>query len=179
MMIELALHILDIAQNSLRASAGLVQITVVEDLKDDRLVIKISDNGCGMTQEEVEKALDPFYTSKKVRRIGLGLPMLKQAAIQAGGDFSIESEQGRGTTIAVEFKHSHIDRQPLGDVAGSIVALILERPDTDLLFTYKKGSYEYFFDTREIREALEGVPLNNLDVVEFIRTNINEGLNTS
>jgi len=177
-MIELALHILDISQNSLRAGASLVEISLIEDMINDRLTIIIKDNGCGMNASEVEKALDPFFTTKKVRRIGLGLPMLKQAALQTEGNFIIESEPGRGTLISAEFKHSHIDRQPTGDVAGAIVALILERPDVDILFTYRKDDYEYTLDTREIRETLESVPLNNMDVIGYIRDSIKEGMSS-
>lgn len=177
-MIELALHILDIAQNSLRAEASLVEITVDEDLRNDRLVIEISDNGCGMTPEEVEKALDPFYTTKKVRRFGLGLPMLKQAALQCDGDFKIESEPGKGTSLKVMFRHSHIDRQPLGDVAGALIALILEKPETDIQFTYRLNECEYVMDTRQMRGVLDGVPLNNMDVISFIRENIIEGISS-
>ncbi|MBP7738840.1 MAG: ATP-binding protein [Spirochaetes bacterium] len=177
-MIELALHILDIAQNSLRAGAGLVEIVVVEDPENDRLAIGVYDNGCGMTPAEIEKALDPFYTTKKVRRIGLGLPMLKQAALQTDGSFSIESEAGKGTRLDVVFRYNHIDRQPLGDIAGALVALILEKPEIDILFTYRKGSYEYVLDTREIREGLDGVPMNNMEVIGLIRANITEGVHS-
>jgi light-regulated signal transduction histidine kinase (bacteriophytochrome) len=177
-MIELALHILDISQNSLRAGATLVEITLIEDIKKDRLAILIKDNGCGMNASEIEKALDPFYTTKKVRRIGLGLPMLKQAALQTDGNFIIESEPGKGTFISVEMRHSHIDRQPVGDVAGAIIALILERPEVDILFTYRRDSYEYILDTREIRETLDAVPLNNMDVIGYIRDSIREGVSS-
>jgi hypothetical protein len=176
-MIELALHILDIAQNSLRAEASLLEITVNEDIRNDRLEIEINDDGCGMSADEIEKALDPFYTTKKVRRFGLGLPMLKQAALQADGSFDIESEPGKGTKLKVSFRYSHIDRQPLGDVAGSIIALVLEKPEIDIVFSYKKDSYGFMLDTRQIRETLEGIPLNNMDVIDFIRTSIMEGMN--
>lgn len=177
-MIELALHILDISQNSLRAGATFVEISLIEDIINDRLTIRIKDNGCGMDAAEVEKALDPFFTTKKVRRIGLGLPMLKQAALQTEGDFIIESEPGKGTLISAQFKHSHIDRQPIGDVAGAIIALILERPEVDILFTYKRDSYEYILDTREIRETLDTVPLNNMDVIGYIKDSIKEGMSS-
>jgi len=176
-MIELALHILDIAQNSLRADASLVEISVIEDMANDRLVIKIADDGCGMSEQEIIKALDPFYTTKKVRRFGLGLPMLKQAALQADGSFYIKSRPGKGTNLEVVFRHSHIDRQPLGDVAGSIIALILEKPEIDIIFIYKNDSCEFKLDTRQIRETLEGIPLNNMDIIDFIRTSIMEGMN--
>jgi light-regulated signal transduction histidine kinase (bacteriophytochrome) len=178
-MIELALHILDISQNSLRAGANLVEITLIEDVKKDRLSIRIKDNGCGMNASEIEKALDPFYTTKKVRRIGLGLPMLKQAALQTEGNFIIESKPGKGTLISAQFRHSHIDRQPIGDVAGAIIALVLEKPEVDILFIYRRDSFEYILDTREIRETLGSVPLNNMDVIGYIRDSIREGMSSS
>jgi hypothetical protein len=132
-----------------------------------------------MTPDEIEKALDPFYTTKKVRRIGLGLPMLKQAAIQADGNFDIISEPGKGTCVHAEFRHSHIDRQPLGDVSGAIIALILEKPDVDIVFTYLKDLQKFILDTRELRDVLEGVALNNMDVLGFIRDKIKEGMDSS
>jgi len=178
-MIELALHILDISQNSLRAGANLVEITLIEDVKKDWLSIRIKDNGCGMNALEIEKALDPFYTTKKVRRIGLGLPMLKQAALQTEGNFLIESEPGKGTLISAQFRHSHIDRQPIGDVAGAIIALVLEKPEVDILFTYRRDSFEYVLDTRKIRDTLGSVPLNNMDVIGYIRDSIKEGMSSS
>jgi len=175
-MIELALHILDIAENSLRAEATLVEISVVEDLVGDRLSITISDNGHGMTPDEVERAMDPFFTTKKVRRIGLGLPMLKQACISTGGSFTIESQPGKGTSVTAEFVHSHIDRQPLGDVPGAIIALILEQPEVDILYTHRRNVSVYTMDTREIRAELGDIPLNHHEVVTLIRDNIAEGL---
>jgi len=175
-MIELALHLLDIAENSLRAEATLVEISVVEDLVRDRLIISIRDNGHGMTPAEVDHAMDPFYTTKKVRRVGLGLPMLKQACISTGGSFSIESEPGVGTKVTAEFVHSHIDRQPLGDVPGAIVALVLEKPTIDILYTHRRNDAVYSMDTREIRAGLGDIPLNHHEVVKMIRENIAEGL---
>jgi signal transduction histidine kinase len=175
-MIELALHMLDIAENSLRADATLVEISVIEDLIKDRLIITINDNGKGMTPEEVEHALDPFYTTKKVRRIGLGLPMLKHACLITGGSFSIESEPGAGTSIMAEFVHSHIDRQPLGDIPGAVIALILEKPEVDILYTHRRDESLYTMDTREIRAELGDIPLNHHEVINLIRGNIAEGL---
>jgi hypothetical protein len=175
-MIELALHVLDIAENSSRAEATRVEITIVEDLSRDIFSLEIRDNGHGMDVQTLQKALDPFFTTKKVRRIGLGLPMLSQAADATGGRFSIESEPGRGTTIYAEFKHSHIDRQPLGDIAGSIIALIIGNPDIDITYTHRKNGRTYILDTREIREGLGEVPLNHREVLNLIRNNIIEGI---
>jgi len=175
-MLELALHVLDIAENSSRADANLIEVTIVEDLEEDVFSLEIRDNGHGMDEQTMEKALDPFYTTKKVRRIGLGLPMLKQAANTAQGRFSLQSEVGKGTVVYAAFKHSHIDRQPLGDIAGVITMLILGNPDIDLVYTHRKNGDVYVLDTRELREGLGDVPLNNMEVLNLIRDNIKEGL---
>jgi K+-sensing histidine kinase KdpD len=175
-MLELALHVLDIAENSSRADADLIEITIVEDLEKDVFSLEIRDNGHGMDEQTMEKALDPFYTTKKVRRIGLGLPMLKQAANTAEGRFSLQSEVGKGTVVYAGFKHSHIDRQPLGDIAGVITMLILGNPDIDIVYTHRKNGNDYVLDTRELREGLGDVPLNNMEVLNLIRDNIREGI---
>jgi anti-sigma regulatory factor (Ser/Thr protein kinase) len=175
-VLELALHVLDIAENSSRAGASLIEITIEEDLARDVFSLQIRDNGHGMDEMAMEKALDPFYTTKKVRRIGLGLPMLKQATQAAEGGFSLESEPGRGTTVRAWFRHSHIDRQPLGDIAGVVAMLILGNPDIDMVYTHRRNGNEYVLDTREIREGLGEVPLNTMEVLNLIRDNIREGL---
>jgi len=175
-MLELALHVLDIAENSSRAEAGLIEVTIIEDLEKDVFSLEIRDNGHGMDEQTMEKALDPFYTTKKVRRIGLGLPMLKQAATTAEGGFSLQSIVGKGTVVYAEFKHSHIDRQPLGDIAGVIAMLILGNPDIDIVYTHKKNGNDYTLDTRELREGLGDVPLNNMEVLNLVRDNIREGI---
>jgi hypothetical protein len=175
-MLELALHVLDIAENSSRAEATLIEITIVEDLARDVFSMEIKDNGHGMDEHTMEKAMDPFYTTKKVRRIGLGLPMLKQATHNAEGRFSLQSEVGKGTAVRAEFKHSHIDRQPLGDIAGVVTMLILGNPDIDIVYTHHRNGNTYVLDTRELREGLGEVPLNNMDVLNLIRDNIREGL---
>ena len=175
-MLELALHVLDIAENSSRAKASLIEITIGEDLQRDVFSLEIRDNGQGMDKPTMEKALDPFYTTKKVRRIGLGLPMLKQATVLTSGNFSLTSEPGRGTVVRAEFQHSHIDRQPLGDIAGVIAMLILGNPGIDIVYTHRKNGGTYVLDTRELREGLGDVPLNNMEVLNLIRDNIREGL---
>ena len=175
-MLELALHVLDIAENSSRAQASLIEVIILEDLKRDIFSLEIKDNGQGMDAQTMEKALDPFYTTKKVRRFGLGLPMLKQAANTAQGRFSLQSEVGKGTVVHAEFKHSHIDRQPLGDIAGVITMLILGNPDIDIIYTHRKNGNTYILDTRELREGLGDVPLNNMEVLNLIRDNIREGI---
>jgi hypothetical protein len=175
-MLELALHILDIAENSTRALATLIVIAIVEDLINDIFSFEIRDNGIGMDQATIEKAMDPFYTTKKVRRVGLGLPMLAQACERAGGRFEIESTVGEGTRVYAGFQHSNIDRQPLGDIAGVISMLILGNPDRDFLYTHSINENTYSLDTREIREELGDIPLNHMEVINMIRENIQEGI---
>lgn len=175
-MLELALHILDIAENSTRAGAGKVEITLVEDADQDLLTMEIDDDGAGMNEEELVKAMDPFYTTKKVRRVGLGLPMLAQAAERAGGRLTLSSQPGQGTHLKVTFGLSHLDRQPLGDIAGALVTLIAGNPAID--FTYRHQGRNGFFElkTAALKKELDDVPINHIEVLKFIRQNINEGL---
>lgn len=175
-MLELALHVLDIAENSTRAEAKLVSIKILEDPDSDRFIMEIQDDGRGMSPETLRKALDPFYTTKKVRKVGLGLPMLKQAAERCEGCFSIRSTEGVGTTVRAGFKRSHIDRQPLGDIAGAVSILIAGNPETDFIYIHKYADREFSFDTREIKKVIENVPIDHPEVLNFIRNSIREGL---
>ncbi len=120
-MEELALHILDIAENSIAAGARHVDIRVSEDLAADRLTVEIRDNGRGMAEQVLRRAADPFFTTKGTRPVGLGLSLLEQAARAAGGSLRIQSRPGAGATVTAEFRHSHPDRQPLGDVAATLL----------------------------------------------------------
>lgn len=126
-MKEISLNILDVAQNSLRANATEINILVFFDTAADRLTVSIKDNGCGMSQEFVSRVLDPFTTTRTTRRVGLGLPLFRQSALEAGGDFSIESREGKGTEVSAWFRTSHIDRMPLGDLAGTVTTLLKDR----------------------------------------------------
>lgn len=175
-MLELSLHILDMVENSIRAAANLVRIAVEEDPAANRYVLQITDNGSGMSEEVRKKALDPFFTSKKVRRVGLGLPMLAEAAERTGGSFLLESETGKGTRVRAEFGFDHIDRQPLGKITGTLIALVIGNPQMDFIYEHKKNGRAYLFDTREIKEQLEDVPINHPEVLRFLRENIQDGL---
>ena len=167
---------LDIAENSVRAGARTVTITVREDREKDLLSLEIRDDGNGMTDRELEKALDPFYTTKKVRRVGLGLPMLKEAAERTGGSFAIESWEGAGTRVFVTFGLSHIDRQPLGDVALTMVSLIAGNPGVDFVYIHRRNGGEYRLDTRDIKRDLGDVPINHTEVLALIRGDVQEGM---
>lgn len=175
-MLELALHILDIAENSVRAGAKTVWIEITEESGKDLLSLVIRDEGKGMSKAVLEKVLDPFYTSKKVRRVGLGLPMLAEAAGRAGGGVTIESQEGLGTRVAAEFQLSHIDRQPLGDITGAITVLIAGNDGVDFVFRYRCEDRLFGFDTKEIRQEIGEVPIQQTEILKWIRQYIREGL---
>jgi len=134
---EIALHILDIAENSIDAGAQDIQIFISENLMDDILQIRIKDDGKGMDAQTVAKVIDPFITSRTTRKIGLGIPLLKAAAESSRGAFTISSKLGKGTTVEVDFQRSHIDRMPLGDVGGTMLNLVVAHPEIHWLFEYQ------------------------------------------
>lgn len=175
-MQDLSLHILDIIENSINAGAKRVEIMINEDLEKDILSIEIKDNGGGIDREALEKVLDPFYTTRTTRRVGLGLSLLSQSAREAEGDIAIKSEKGVGTAVHAYFKHSHIDRRPLGNMADTILVLIAGNPDIDFYYKHKKNDKAYSIDTKEIRAELGDVPLNSPEVIKSIRKDIEEGL---
>lgn len=174
MMTEISLNVLDVAENSTRAEASLVQITVEADENKDHLIIIIEDNGCGMTAEQVERVTDPFFTSRTTRKVGLGVPFFKYAAESTGGSFVIQSEPGMGTIVKAVFVLSHIDRMPLGDINSTIHNLIVYHPDTDFLYRYCYNEHSFTLDTREFREILGDVPFDTPEVSEYIREYLNE-----
>ena len=174
MMQELSLNVLDVAENSVRANASLIQIGVEEDAAADRLTITIQDNGKGMTREQVETVIDPFYTTRTTRKVGLGIPFFRMAAQLTGGDLTIQSEVGAGTTVTATFGLSSIDRMPLGDINGTICALVQCNPDIDWVYTRSRDGREMTMDTREFREILGEVPLNSPEVLQFLRDYLTE-----
>lgn len=173
-MTEISLNVLDVAENSTRAKASLVEITVDADMEADRLTVIIADDGCGMTEEQVAQVTDPFYTSRTTRKVGLGVPFFKYAAESTGGSFSIESQVGVGTTVKAVFVLSHIDRMPLGDITSTIHTLVVYHPDTDFLYTYRYNGRSFSLDTREFRQILEGVPFDTPEISEYIREYLTE-----
>lgn len=175
-MKELSLHILDIAKNSVKARASEIEITVTEDEEKNRLTISIADNGCGMSEEFLKTVKDPFSTTRTTRKVGLGIPLFEAASLQAGGDFDITSKEGVGTTTTASFELSHIDRAPLGDMAGTMVTLISGSPEIDFLYRHTKNGREFILDTRELKSILAGVPLDTPEVCLWIDGYIKEGL---
>ncbi len=148
-MQDLSLHILDIAENATRAGSSKIVIEILEDESEDKLTVCIEDNGKGMDKEMIKKALDPFFTTKNGKKVGLGLSLLAQAAQQAGGELKIDSEEGKGTKVTAIFQLSHPDMKPIGNVLETMTALVAGNPSTQFVLDYKKGDYSYHFDSFE------------------------------
>jgi len=173
---ELSLHILDVLENSVEAGATRVELLVEEDLRGDILRITVSDNGRGMSEDLVKRVLDPFVTSRKTRHVGLGLPLFAAAARRCNGDLHIQSNLGVGTTVIATFQHSHIDRAPLGDVAGTLLAVILSERPVDVCYKHTLDGRTFELDTAEVRQELGEVPLSHPLVREWLETTLRQGL---
>ena len=177
-MKELSLNILDVAENSVKAGASLTQILLTEE--GNLLTLEIVDDGCGMSEDVVRSVVDPFYTTRTTRKVGMGIPLLKLACEQTGGTLSIESVTeesdpvNHGTHVTATFHTDHIDFTPLGDVSSTVLTLIQGHPDRDFLFCHQKNGSSVELDTRELREVLEDVPLNCYDVMTWIKGNLEE-----
>jgi len=175
MMDELSLNILDIAQNSIAADATLIEIDVEEDDGNDTMLIRVKDNGKGMSEDFLASVENPFVTTRSTRKIGLGISFLKEAAEMTGGGIELSSALGIGTTITATFQKSNIDRQPLGDLTGTMVALVSLNPDLDFVLRYNVNGNEFTFSTREVRAVLgEDVQLSQPSVTEFLTEYIAE-----
>ncbi|HAX39805.1 MAG TPA: ATP-binding protein [Clostridiales bacterium] len=177
-MKELSLNILDIAQNSIKASASRVEITL--EKRNNWLTITISDDGTGMSPAFAAEAANPFTTTRTTRKVGMGLPLFKMAAEQTGGTFSIESHQAanegdtHGTTVTAAFDTAHVDCAPMGDITESILTLIQGNPDLSLTYVYQTEAGEQRLSTDEMREVLgDEVPLNSPDVLAWAREFLN------
>ena len=175
-MKELSLHILDIAENSITAGATRIEIKVEERMKTDRLTIEVRDNGCGMDAEMAAMVTSPFVTTRTTRKVGLGIPLLKEAAEVCNGSFKLESTPGVGTNILVEFRHSHIDRMPLGDLAGTWMTLMVSHPYITWVFEYRTDENVFRLDSGEVSAILDGLPMSDPAVLSFLRTFLDEGV---
>ncbi|NIM51587.1 MAG: ATP-binding protein [Gemmatimonadales bacterium] len=150
-MQDLALHILDVVENAIAASARKISLVITEDTTRDLLSIVIEDDGKGMDADTREKVLDPFFTTRTTRRVGLGLPLLAQAAREGGGGIEIASEPGKGTRVKAWFRRSHPDCKPLGDIVETIRTIVTGRPDLALRYEHRIDGEAYAFDTADLK----------------------------
>jgi len=175
-MRDLSLHILDLAQNSVRAEAALVEITVSVDEKK-WITISIADDGKGMDEALKNSVLSPFATTRTTRKVGLGIPLMAQNARLTGGDVRIESTVGEGTTLTATLDASSIDCLPLGDLAGTVTSLVSANPDQpDFVLSCRSPKGEMTFDTRQVRQILSGVALNEPEITSWMMSAIQEEL---
>ena len=176
-MRELSLNILDIAQNSISAGASLITIEVSENTAQHTLLIGVYDNGKGMSEEQVKSVIDPFFTTRTTRKVGMGIPLFKMAAEQTGGSLEIKSEPGVGTEVRAFFKTDSVDFIPLGDVASTIQMLITMNTDRDFVYKLTVDGKEFVADTREIKAILGDVPLDTYEVSQWLKDFILENSN--
>lgn len=174
-MKDISYHILDIVQNSIHAGASLIHIHIEENPVAGTLELTITDNGCGMDAEMVQQVIDPFFTTSLKKKVGLGLPLLKQNAELTGGNFQLKSVPQKGTVVKAFFYKEHIDMIPMGDLAMTMRTLVSANPQLDFSYSHQIGKSIFELNTDEIRKELEGIPLNHPDVLryisEYIRTN--------
>lgn len=174
MMTEISLNVLDVAQNSVGAHSNLIQIEVTVNNALDKLSVVITDDGCGMTAEQVSHVDDPFFTTRTTRTVGLGVPFFKHAALITGGEFSIHSEPGKGTVVIAIFILSHIDRMPLGDMTSTMHTLITLNTCIDFIYSYQVDEKGFTLDTREFRKILGDVPFSTPEVSTYIKEFLQE-----
>ena len=175
-MEDLSLHILDIVENAIAAKARKIDVVIMEELNEDRLVIEIIDDGIGMDEQVKEKATDPFFTTRTSRRVGLGLSLLAQAAREAGGMLRIESELGKGTKVTATFQYHHIDRKPLGNMMETMTTLLLGNPELSISYTHKKEGKSYSLSSQWLKERFKNRSLTDPEVIQWLRKYLKEGL---
>lgn len=173
-MRELSLHTLDAMANSLEAGATLIEVTIKEDLAANRLTITVRDNGRGMSEEQLARISDPFFTTRSTRHVGLGIPFFKAAAERCNGSLTITSQLEKGTTLEATFQHSHIDRAPLGDITGTLLAVILSG-SCNVHYVHRVDGREFAFHTADIRAELGEIPLTHPTVRRWLEEFIAEG----
>ncbi len=175
-MKELALHLLDITQNSVRAEATEISIIVNENVKDNQLIIIIQDDGKGMPEELVQTIKNPFVTSRTLRKVGLGIPLLNQLCEECAGSLEVESILGKGTKVTAIMQYNHIDRLPIGDMPSTLTTLILAKPEIEYYYKHIYNEKDFIFDTKEIKKLLEGAPISDLEIIHWIGNYLKENI---
>jgi anti-sigma regulatory factor (Ser/Thr protein kinase) len=173
---ELSLHLMDIVQNSIAAEAKHVKIIIDESSTIDVLELIVQDDGKGMDQQLVQKAMDPFFTTRNTRKVGLGIPLLKEAAEACNGGLTIKSDVGKGTELSVTFQRSHIDRMPMGDLPTTLFSLVISYPEIMFRLEYQVDDKRFVYDDEKIKNELKDIPLTEPSVLRFLREYIDEGI---
>ena len=177
-MKELSLNILDISQNSVKAGASRVDITVAESGVKDIVSIRVGDNGCGMSEDMVKSVIDPFVTTRTTRKVGLGIPLVRQLALDTEGTFDISSKVGEGTVLYAQFRLTHLDRPPIGDISSTLVTMISSAPDIRFVYKHVTDNGEFTLDTEEVKTMLEGIPIDSPEILIWLGEYLTENLNS-
>ncbi len=175
-MEELALHILDLVTNSIEAGCTRVIIGVDEDIHSDSLTITVEDNGRGMDRDLLTRVTDPFATTRTTRRVGLGIPLLAEAAGICDGGVTIDSRKGRGTRVIARFRYSHIDRMPLGDMPATLTAILGGNPGLRVIYEHSVNERRFTLDSEEIQSKLGDVPVSDPMVLTWLRGYLKQSL---
>lgn len=175
-MEELALHILDLLENSLAAGAGRLELNITEDAAANRLIIEVADDGRGMNKEQAGAALDPFFTTRRTRRVGLGLPLLKSTAEQCEGSLTLASQPGKGTRVVATMALNHVDCPPLGNLGATIAAVLGGEEPPELLYRHRVNGKEFTFSTAWLKTHLGEVPLQMAPVLKWVQDYINRSI---
>ncbi len=175
-MPDIAMHLLDIVFNSIRAKAKCIKIFIKDSLKENKIICRVEDDGCGMDEETITAVQNPFYTTRTTRDVGLGVPLFKEGAIQTGGTFKLTSTLNKGTIIEASYIKNNIDCPSLGDLTETFVTLIQadENIEYEIIYEWDEGSFR--LDTIKIKEILDGVPINEPDIILWLKDYIKEGI---
>ena len=177
-MKEISMHILDIAMNSIKAKATMIEINVQESKINNYLKIIIKDNGVGMSDEMTKQVTNPFFTTRTTRKVGLGLPLLKESCERCNGNMTIHSQLGKGTTVNCFFQRDNIDRAPLGNMGETILTIINSMKSCELIYTYETDRGTFVLSTLKIKKMLDGMDINDNSVLIWIKEFVNENVNS-
>lgn len=177
-MKELSLHILDIIQNSISAKANNIYIKILEDYKENIFNIIIEDDGIGIKEDVLKNILDPFTTTRKTRKVGLGLSLFKATAIRSGGDLKIDSKQNIGTKVSVKMEYDNIDRPPLGNIEETLIGVINSCGNSiNIKYVHEVNDNIFVLDTEEIKAIIEDIDINSSEVLLWLKEYIEENIN--
>lgn len=175
-MKEISMHILDIAMNSVKAMATLIEIEVDDSVEKNCLRIIIKDNGTGMSKDMLTKVTDPFFTTRTTRRVGLGLPMLKESCERCNGKLTIDSQLGGGTRVECFFERNNIDRAPMGNMGETIMTIINSLHDCELIYIHSTDRGMFSLSTKEVKNILDEGQISDSSVLLWIKEYINENI---
>jgi len=173
-MREISLHLIDIIQNSVSAKATLIVIGIEIDTIEDYIKITITDDGCGMDDDTLKKVKDPFVTSRKTRRVGLGLSLFESACERCDGYLEVYSKKGKGTEVIAYMKFSHIDREPIGNIQDTIISALLN-DNVNIVYNHRYNEKSFEFDSRQIKDIV-GDDLSNPEILDWIKEYIAENI---